>query len=237
MRVSALVGRAAAGFYFAVSACGGEEDRREEMSNGPDALRDGSTPASGDAGAPPCGDTDPDTLEIVDPALGCGHRKGPWTHYDLGLDIDETTGLVWSSLLDVWNDEELDVTCRGLARGGLAGFRIPTIEEVRTLAAGCPQTLPAGACAVRGNVRAEYACTGCEAGRGPHESGGYCRPELPDCSLLWTANYCEDDHCGGHQHWFYAPDTGAIALRPLLPAAAMAVEGALGRCVTTLPGR
>jgi len=240
MHSTALWSRAVSCVALMLSACGGEEGDTPEGRD-PVAFQDGGAMSPpGDSGPPPCADDLPDTVEVMDPQLGCGHRKGPWTRYDIGIETDDVTGFAWTSLLDVWNDEELDVVCRTLTRGGLTGFHIPTIEEVRTLAAGCPQTLPEGTCEVRGNAPGDKGatCGGCEPGRGPHASGGYCRPELPDCLLLWNTNHCENDACGGHQHWFYAPETGAIGLRALQSSpVTAAVEGARGRCVLKLPPR
>ncbi len=82
---------------------------------------------------------------------GCNTSTGkcnPWK--------DPDTGLTWSSLGinespnsgDVFYWDEARKYCNSLEENGLTGWRLPNIDELRTLIQNCPNTEPGGACKV-----------------------------------------------------------------------------------------
>jgi len=178
--------------------------------------------------------------DLDDPRFGCGRvsQNDDWVRFDNGLEIDRETGLGWSPTLSGVTDDELVSICDQLSLSGLADFRIPEIRDVRTLAAGCPQTLPEGVCQVQTGAqpRASTGCGPCNpaVNAPPHASGSYCRPEVPDCALLWTLTHCgpNDSDCPTHEHWFYIPSTGAVELHGYGTPVA---TSARGRCVARAP--
>ncbi len=99
--------------------------------------------------------------------------------------IDETTGLVWQDPprdsvgngVDFWAAADY---CAGLGDGG---WRLPTIDELRSLIRGCPATELGGECAISdpecldsgdpGCWGETGSCDGCTSSEGPGESGFY----------------------------------------------------------------
>ena len=65
---------------------------------------------------------------------------------------DPSTEITWSSLLDDDGDygvewEEAFAYCENLEEGGLTDWRLPTIDELKTVVWGCENVQPGGACA------------------------------------------------------------------------------------------
>lgn len=177
--------------------------------------------------------------DIVDERFGCGTVDGDWVRFDSGYELDRTRKQLWSPPRATRSDDELYQECQALVHGGIDGFNLPTMNQIRTLAAGCATTQLGGSCPLETDVCIksscgldETACKACEPGKGPHASGGFCRPELGECTAMWSLDYCDDLSHGGdcttHRHWYYDVKTGGFAL---------ADEGAVlaGRCVATLP--
>jgi len=183
--------------------------------------------------------------DVTHPQFGCGVANGEWVSFDKGLKIDRRTGYGWYDVVlgkDAQGkdetDDALEIKCKALEIPGVVGFRIPEIKDVRTLAAGCAKTLLTGPCAVNSgrnpaSVGTDCTCTGGPT-RGPHPSGGFCRPELDDCETLWTATFCgnHSEGCVGdadHKHWFYDVKTGGIVVSGYETELA---KRAKGRCVS-----
>jgi hypothetical protein len=104
---------------------------------------------------------------------------------------------------------------------------------VRSLTAGCAAScrLATDTCTGR---QCNEACesAACEQGRGPHASGGYCRPELSVCSPVFTRDACDIgdfSDCTVHQHWYFDPQTGIFRLVGVGQRVA-------GRCVAQVRG-
>jgi hypothetical protein len=161
--------------------------------------------------------------DVTDPQLGCGLANDGWVRFDRGTQIDKTTGLGWvqvqltdAELRNTDPDDALEKKCRVLQVPGLGKLRIPEIVDVRTLAAGCAATEPNGRCQVKEDRADQAEATSCrcdpQPARGPHPSGGFCRPEVPECQTLWVATFCNPHDCISHTHWFYDPKTGAVVL-------------------------
>lgn len=174
---------------------------------------------------PGCADADPNTIDYQSVEFGgCLHWTdlGPgkgWIHYDRvpAFHYDLNTGLGWvlvtgSSL----TRDEAEEFCEGYSVAGLSDWRLPTIDEARSLADGCANTAPGGSCPLDHETcleescgYGEPACTACKAGQGPHISG-YCRAEAKICVSFHTTSSCPD--CGCEEcppyEWRYSPVNG-----------------------------
>lgn len=157
----------------------------------------------------PCDDGDEATVDSLDPVRGCGHRTGDWTVYDDGTEVDHLFGLVWYVWPGPIGYAAFFEACDELELGGRSDWRVPTIDETRTWAAGCQDTVPEGSCPIEHEQCLDEACgigaggncTPCTGGQGPHPHGGYCRPEIRTCTVLWTDSPCTD--CSNGEVWFY----------------------------------
>jgi hypothetical protein len=197
-------------------------------------VADGSFPSldagstSADAGSVP---VDAGPCPINHPLYGCGHAVSEsWVVFDNGLEIDRVNRKAWTPVVDVLDDDALRDICTPLALGGLTGFDMPQMSDVRTLAAGCPATLPGGSCQVDEDMvfLAEAGDCTCSGGVGPN-NGKFCRPEVTDCETIWV--WTHTDETGWYQHWFYDVDTGSIVPEQVGVGIAVPAEG---RCVRDL---
>jgi hypothetical protein len=115
---------------------------------------------------------------------------------------DPTSGLTWQvatkgKSMD-WENAEF--YCAELALAG-AGWRLPTVGELRTLIRGCPATESGGSCNVEEGDCLAYACRdssciGCSINDGP--AGGCYWPEQVEgkCNYYWSSSPMEDDTGG-----------------------------------------
>ena len=83
-----------------------------------------------------------------------------------------------------WEDARLYCHC-------LFGWRLPTIDELRSLVRGCPGTMAGGACGITDTCYWESCwnspCNGCSYGQGPGEAGCYWDVALGEsCSAYWS---------------------------------------------------
>ena len=93
--------------------------------------------------------------------------------------------------------------CAELDLGGRRDWRLPTVDELRALIKGCPETEIGGACSTRdknhGHPSWSEACQGCPYERGPAQ-GCYRSKELKgDCGWTWSSvcpERCDDDVWG-----------------------------------------
>jgi len=99
-----------------------------------------------------------------------------------------------------WQDGHADTVswaqaiayCDDLTEGGHEDWRLPTIDELRSLVVGCSATEPGGSCGVTDECTAS-ACAaasscGCANYLGPGPSGCYTDAADPSpCMLLWSA--------------------------------------------------
>lgn len=96
--------------------------------------------------------------EVCDISIG---KCNPWK--------DPDTGLTWSSKITkemAWDDAVL--YCEDLNEGNYSKWRLPTIDELRTLIKNCPQTVSEGSCKVSADndclsseCQTEEDCNGC----------------------------------------------------------------------------
>lgn len=182
-----------------------------------------------DATVAPDSGPQPGPCDIEDPRFGCGRVSGTWVQFD-EYSVDRATGLVWAPVNADQSDNQHTEGCASPGFEGVGEFMLPTIDQVRTLAAGCEPS-----CELSSSCTGEACQSGCEActgGQGPHASGGYCRPELEQCSPIFTRNACDlgpRAGCDVHRHWYYDPATGLFDL----------VEPGMlvnGRCVAEITG-
>jgi hypothetical protein len=190
-------------------------------------VADSSTPSL-DAAVPA---VDAGPCPINHPTYGCGRGVGEsWVVFDNGLEIDRVNRKAWTPVVEVVDDDALRDLCTPLSLGGLTGYDMPQMSDVRTLAAGCAATVPGGSCQVDEDMvlvdeAGDCACTG---GVGPN-NGKFCRPEVADCETIWV--WTHTDETGWYQHWFYDVDTGSIVPEQVGVGIALPAKG---RCVRDL---
>jgi hypothetical protein len=139
------------------------------------------------------------------------------------------TGLVWEAAPDgqAAGPAEAGQRCNGLELAG-GGWRLPSIDELRTLIAGCPWTAIGGPCPAREGCRPAFddcvdgTCWACLPGAGPRDDGCYVRPALGGkCGTYWSATVTPWSPSYGFAIGFDAASVGPFA----------AGEAARVRCV------
>lgn len=92
--------------------------------------------------------------------------------------IDPVSGLTWELGTNLSVSFATATTyCNDLVLGGNSDWRLPNINELRTLIAGCPATVTGGSCPINASCSSSAciteACNGCPSGQGPNSSGLY----------------------------------------------------------------
>ena len=135
-------------------------------------------------------------INLVDTATGGDSDTDTAASIDYGIWHDETSGLDWmkspyeTGLL--WN--EAISYCDAFSQNGYDDWRLPTIDELRTLVRGCPPTEPTGECPVVEGVGSSAiettdVCSGCEKGQGGASDGCYWDPALlGPCTYYWASS-------------------------------------------------
>ncbi len=73
--------------------------------------------------------------------------------------MDHSSGLVWSSKTSTsWDMLDAEDYCENLTEGGITGWHLPTISELRTLIVDCPATEPGGECGVTDDCLSKEEC-------------------------------------------------------------------------------
>ena len=132
------------------------------------------------------------------PFIGCSSadHANPGTN---GTWTDPSTQLVWQdppfTTKRNWNDSVS--ACDALVLGDYGDWRLPTIDELRTLARGCAATVTGGACAVSTKCLesscGDSVCQGCEEYGGPAADGAYRIPSLTgDFMTTWSSSVAPD---------------------------------------------
>jgi hypothetical protein len=91
--------------------------------------------------------------------------------------------------------------CSDLVLGGHEDWRLPSIDELRSLIRGCPSTEPGGECAISEDsdcltMDCAEECGGCEGG-----GGCYWDPQLGEfCPRYWSSSECEPNMEGCAWH-------------------------------------
>ena len=133
-----------------------------------------------------CGDDDDDDDDDAgdDDDDDSGSDGGIWT--------DPDTGLMWQRVVNDDDNDRLNLYqaiefCENLELEGFDDWRVPTIDELRTIIQGCSDTEPGGDCSatddcvdVGDDVEdcMNDACWGCSEGNGPAEYGCYWSTEF-----------------------------------------------------------
>lgn len=72
---------------------------------------------------------------------------------------DHSSGLIWSTKTSTsFELRDADLYCESLTEGGVTGWRIPTISELRTLIRNCPATEAGGECGVTDDCLSKEDC-------------------------------------------------------------------------------
>jgi len=167
-----------------------------------------------------CADADDATIDFQSGEFqACLHWRDlgggqGWIQYDTGFHYDLTTSLGWvistASSLTVAQAADF---CASLEIAGLSDWRLPTINEARSLAGGCANTAPGGSCTIADSSCLNATCglgaecTSCVYGAGPHgPSHDYCRAEAAVCIVMHTSSLCPD--CTTPGDWRYSPING-----------------------------
>jgi hypothetical protein len=102
---------------------------------------------------------------------------------------DTASGLTWQnpSAKDTMTWQEADDYCNNMSLGGYDDWRLPIINELRSLIRGCAGTITGGSCGITDSCLSsstecwDNSCRGCEDGKGPangcywpNEMGGNC---------------------------------------------------------------
>jgi len=133
------------------------------------------------------GDDDDDN-DDNDSAAGCN----TWT--------DSSSGLMWENgeeFFGTWNDAI--EYCFELSCGGYDDWRMPTIDELRSLIVACAATETGGSCEVTDPGCTEYGCrnldcAGCKENEGPALDGYYLPDDLDgDYYVYWSATEISDE--------------------------------------------
>ncbi len=115
--------------------------------------------------------------------------------------VDEGSNLEWevshSCVQPTW--EGAKTYCDNLELDG-SDWRLPTINELRSLVRGCWDSYSAGACGVRVSCLSKScetsSCDGCSGGLGPSEGGLYWPHEVTGCPTglptYWTSSEVSD---------------------------------------------
>ena len=127
--------------------------------------------------------------------------------------------------------DEAQRYCAELERDGHKDWRLPTIDELRTLVRGCPPTAPEGACRVREGCLSKGECYDiglcrnalaegwpCKGGEGPSVDGYYLHSQLetqPAKSLYWSSSVIIDapDHRWGLYYYYGTINDLSISMR------------------------
>ncbi len=141
--------------------------------------------------------------------------------FDSGVYLDTGANIAWAPMGGFLSNDAAMQFCSELELGGV-DWRLPTIDEVRTLVAGCPTAIAGGTCDV-GDTCAALTCasTGCERatcplGEGPGTNGRYLRPNVPIEAIMQTSTVCSD--CEQASIWIFNP-TGYLSPIPVTDTA------------------
>ena len=115
---------------------------------------------------------------------------------------DLQTGYIWSGVSKkVMDWDSAKQYCAGLKEGNENDWRLPNIDELRTLIQKCPQTETGGMCGVAENCLSQSscqntACMGCESKDGHNKLG--------DKGFFWSSSISPDNNNAWYIDFTYA---------------------------------
>ena len=115
---------------------------------------------------------------------------------------DLQTGYIWSGVSKkVMDWDSAKKYCAGLKEGNENDWRLPNIDELRTLIQKCPQTETGGSCGVAENCLSNgscqnTACMGCESKSGHNKLG--------DKGFFWSSSISPDNNNAWYIDFTYA---------------------------------
>ena len=131
--------------------------------------------------------------------------------------IDPFSGLMWQNK-DFCHFNTLDVAisyCQDFQRDGYDDWRLPTIDELRSLIRGCDDTVTGGSCRVANSCLQESSCWnfppcgGCALRQGPGKNGHYLPVELDSWGFqFWSSSLLEDRN---NNAWIVMFHSGAVS--------------------------
>jgi hypothetical protein len=133
-----------------------------------------------------------------------------------GTVTDTNTGWTWEKSFH-WAAglDEAKKACADSRTGGFNTWRLPTIDELRSLILQCPATVPAGTCPVHALANCidescrNDSCNGCATNQGPVE-----KPDDPSrkcyldgsfewyCNLFWSETQVKAKVAGDKRSWY-----------------------------------
>ena len=171
-------------------------------------------PASPDPGLPdppsPDPGPDPTPQDTAPPDFGpCDPTVTPWGYRDNcdGTVTDTVNGLTWMKGFG-WASDLASAAkyCQEETLAG-GGWRLPTIDELRSLIIGCDATDKGGPCTVVNgcitDACANAACQGCGMNQGPGKDGCYMDPVFQYyCNLYWSGSKVKAAYTGDIRSWY-----------------------------------
>jgi len=108
---------------------------------------------------------------------GVSTSSSPTDNNTANVYSDPETGLMWQNINPLEKSwDEADSYCESLELGGFSDWRVPTINDLKTLIKGCASTIEE--CNVSDSCRSKYSCwegdkCSCPDSGGPAEQGFY----------------------------------------------------------------
>ncbi len=105
---------------------------------------------------------------------------------------DSSSGYIWSKKSSNVTLSKAESNCQSLTEGGLSGWRLPTIGELRTLIKNCASTQQYGSCLISDDCLANTdECTAGCSSCASDSSGKYSK--LGDTETLWSSSGLADN--------------------------------------------
>ncbi|MCC6157242.1 MAG: DUF1566 domain-containing protein [Deltaproteobacteria bacterium] len=192
------IGVALIGMILGFAGCGcGDDD--DDSGGGGESDDDVSDDDSGDDDADDDGDDDSADDDSSDDDADDDTAEDDDTSDDDDVWSDPDSGLMWENPPMIHSNhwEGAIDDCESLSLGGFDDWRLPSIDELRSLIRGCPATMPDGECGVTDSCTetscSNDACDGCERYAGPGNDGLYMPDELQGVgSLYWSSTTISD---------------------------------------------
>ena len=114
---------------------------------------------------------------------------------------DSSSGLTWQNppAGEEMNWDDAKKYCDNLDLSGHTDWRLPTIDELRSLVRGCPATEAGGSCNIQDGGCLAYSCrddscydTGCSSGEGPADGCFWPGDLEGKCSWYWSSSAVAD---------------------------------------------